>query len=294
MENIIIFSKDNFFNKNLTEYVIENNLNYKLIFFKDLKSIHDIKKIKRLSEKNYFTVINLGLSGSIQFNIKNGANIYKHNIELYYRVIQNLKNASIKNLYFVSASCCYPKNKNLLEEKLYGYPPLEETSFFYSLSKIFGSEICRQINIDKKFNYVTLVPATLYGKYSKYHEENSHVLTSILNKIDNKKKKISFWGTGIPRREFIFMKDFIDGIFFVRRKKIRKPVINVGTGLDYSIKELTNIVKKIKNSNVKILWDSSKKDGSKKKLLNSKYLFSKGWRPKRNLTSGIKETLGLL
>ena len=291
MKNIIIVSNDTFFKKNFEEYVYENKLSYKLYFFNDVKVYEDINKIKKLSKKNLFTIVNVGLSGNIQYNVKNGPDIFEHNTSLYYRIITSLKNLSIKKLFFISASCAYPSNQKILKENLYGHPPLEVTSFFYSLTKIFGTNLCKQINKNKKFKYISIVPATLFGKYAKYHKENSHVLTSLINKINLKNKKFFLWGTGLPRREFIFIKDFIDAIFFIHKKKLFKSVINVGTGKDYTIRDLATKIKKIKNIDGKILWDKSKKDGTKKKLLDSKFIFRKGWKPKKSLIEGIKETL---
>ena len=98
MKNIIVFSKDLFFIKNFKEYILENNLDYKVYFFNDLKIEKDLNKIKKLVTKNIFTIVNIGLSGSIQFNIKNGQKIYNFNTAIYYRVITNLKKLNIKNL----------------------------------------------------------------------------------------------------------------------------------------------------------------------------------------------------
>ena len=290
MKNIIVVSNDIFFKKNFKEYVHENNLPYKLYFFNDVKK-SDKNKIKKLVKKNAFALLNSGLSGSIQYNIKYGQKIYDYNTSLYYRIISNLENLSIKKLFFLSSSCAYPSNKKILKENIYGYPPIENTSYFYSLSKIFGTNLCKQINKSKKFNYISIVPATLFGNYAKYHKVNSHVLTSLIYKINKNKKKILLWGSGNPKREFIHIKDLIDAIFFINKKNLFKHVINVGTGKDYTIKELANKIKKIKKFNGKILWNKSKKDGTFKKLLDTSYLFSKGWKPKISLDEGLKKTI---
>lgn len=290
MKNILIFTNDNFIKKNFIEYVEKNNLNYKLFFFSDLKNINSFK-IKKLVKKNLFTVISVGLSGSIKFNIENGPKIFKNNTKLYYNLLTKLENHSFRNVFFVSASCAYPTNHKILNEKYFGFPPLELTSYFYSLSKIFATNICRQINRNKKFNYITLVPATLYGKYSKYHKINSHVLIALTNKIKRTKKKVILWGSGKPKREFIYIQDFIDAIFFIHKNGIKKDIINVGTGYDLSVKNLANKIKRLVNYKGKIVWDHTKKDGTFKKLLDSSFLFDKGWKPLKNLNEGIKEII---
>ena len=115
MRNIIVFTKDIFFEKNLVNYVSKNNLPFKLYFFKDK---FEKIKLKKLLKKNLFVIIYLGLSGSIQYNIKNGPKIYENNTRLYYDIINNLKELSFKNVFFVSASCAYPNNKRILNENI--------------------------------------------------------------------------------------------------------------------------------------------------------------------------------
>ena len=288
MKNIIVFTNNQFFKKNLKNFIKNHKLNYELFFFSNLKK-NNILKIKKLIKNNLFVIINNGLSGSIQFNIENGPKIYKHNTKLYYDLLTNLEKLSLKKVFFISASCTYPSNKNFLTEENYGFPPLEPTSYFYSLSKIFATNICRLINRNKKFRYITLVPATLYGKYSTYHKTNSHVLTALLNKLKYKKKKIILWGSGKPKREFIYIEDFIEAIFYINKKNISKDIINVGIGEDISIKELAYKIKRLVNFKGKILWNTSKKDGALKKLLDSNYLFNKGWKPQKSLDERLKE-----
>ena len=127
MKNIIVFTKDIFFKKNLIDYVIKKKLPYKLYFFKGIDN--NALKIKNLANKNLFVIINLGLSGSIQFNIKNGSKIYENNTKIYFDIITNLKILKLKRIFFVSASCAYPSNKKILNERDYGFPPLEITSY---------------------------------------------------------------------------------------------------------------------------------------------------------------------
>jgi len=288
MKNIIIFSSENFFKKNLVQYVYKKNLNYKLIFFSNFSN-KNILLIKKIISKNSFVIVNTGLSGSIQYNIKNGPKIYEYNTKLYYNILTNLRKLSFRKVFFVSASCAYPNDKNILNEKYYGFPPLEITNYFYSLSKIFATNICKQINLNKNFNYITLVPATLYGKFSNYHKINSHVLTALLNKLKSKTKNLVLWGSGKPKREFIFIEDFIDAIFFIYSHNLKKDIINVGTKEDVSIKKLTSIIKKLVNFKGKITWDKTKEDGMMRKLLDSSYLFKKGWKPQKKLYQRLKE-----
>ena len=288
MKNIIIFSQNKFFKKNFIQYVNKKKIDYKLFFFSNFNNNNTLS-VKKLINKNLFVIVNTGLSGSIQYNIKNGPKIYKYNTKLYYNILTNLRRLSFKKVFFISSSCAYPNNKNILKEEFYGFPPLEISNYFYSLSKIFATNICKQINLNKNFKYITLVPATLYGKFSTYHKINSHVLTALLNKLKSNSKNLILWGSGKPKREFISIEDFIDAIFFIYNHNLRKEIINVGTNEDISIKKLASIIKKLVNFKGHIAWDKTKEDGMMRKLLDSTYLFNKGWKPQKNLIESLKE-----
>ena len=136
---------------------------------------------------------------------------------------------------------------------------MEVSSFFYSQSKIFGSNICRQINLNKNYSYITLIPATLYGDNSNYHKLKSHVITALLHKMKKNVKFLTLWGSGKPKREFLHIEDFINAIFFINKKKLKKNIINIGTGEDFTISALANKIKKYSNFKGTIKWDKSKK-----------------------------------
>ena len=135
-----------------------------------------------------------------------------------------------------------------------------------------------------------MVPATLYGKFATYHKINSHVLTALLNKLKSNSKNLILWGSGKPKRVFIFIEDFIDAIFFIYNHNLKKEIINVGTKEDISIKNLTNVIKKLVNFRGKITWDKTKEDGMVRKLLDSKRINNLGFKAKIELKAGLIKT----
>lgn len=286
MKNILLITDSIFFIKNFEEYINQNNLKYKLIILNQ----NNIKK-KKFPKNIFFSIVNLGMSGGIEFNINNGCKILNYNTETYLSVLNYLKKKGIKNLFFISASCVYPKNLKLLNEKSFGCGKIEPTSFHYAASKLIGSFLCASISVNKNYRWLSVIPATLYGKYSKNDKKNSHVINSFFEKFKKKGGVIKLWGSGKPKREFLHIQDFIGALFFIKEKKIYRNVINVGYGEDISIKKLADIFQIKSKFRGVVKWDKTKPDGAKKKLLDSSFIFSKGWRPKINLIKGISDIL---
>ena len=287
MKKILLISDSNFFNKNFKLYIKENNLNYKLLIINH----HKIKKYNLKNTRIYFTVVNLGLSGGIKFNIDNGCKILSNNTEIYLKTLSFLKKKKIRDLFFISASCVYPKNLYFLKESDFGTGEIENTSYHYAASKIIGSLYCNSVSNKNNYKWQSIIPATLYGKYNINDKNNSHVINSFFEKFKKKKGIIKLWGSGKPRREFLHIQDLIDALFFIKKKKINREIINIGYGSDMSIKELANIFLNISDFKGKILWDKSKPDGATRKMLDSTYIFSKGWRPKKNIFKSIHELM---
>jgi GDP-L-fucose synthase len=156
---------------------------------------------------------------------------------------------------------------------------------------MIGTYFCLNVNRKSNYNWKSIVPATLYGKYYSANKNDGHVINAFFEKFKKPKKNLALWGSGNVKREFLHIMDFIDAIFFIKQKKLGNEIINVGTGKDISIKKLAGIFSKIKNFKGRIIWDKTKPDGVKKKLLDSKYILSKGWRPKVVLKEGIKQLI---
>jgi GDP-L-fucose synthase len=290
VKKILLITDSNFVSKNFQDYIKINNIKEKIIVI----TSHSISKtiLKKINKKELsFCIVSFGLSGGIQYNIKNGSKILEKNVEGYLKVLNFLKKEKIKNVYFISASCVYPRNLRILREKDFGSSNFEKTSLHYAVSKMIGTYFCLNVNRESNYNWKSIVPATLYGKYYSANKNDGHVINAFFEKFKKPKKNLILWGSGNVKREFLHIMDFIDAIFFIKQKKLGNEIINVGTGKDISIKKLADIFSKIKNFKGRIIWDKTKPDGVKKKLLDSKYVLSKGWRPRVDLKEGIKQLI---
>jgi len=290
VKKILLITDSNFVSKNFQDYIKINNIKEKII----VRTSYSISKtiLKKINKKELsFCIVSFGLSGGIQYNIKNGSKILEKNVEGYLNVLNFLKKEKIKNVYFISASCIYPRNLRILREKDFGSSNIEKTSLHYAVSKMIGTYFCLNVNRKSNYNWKSIVPATLYGKYHSANKNDGHVINAFFEKFKKPKKNLILWGTGNVKREFLHIMDFIDAIFFIKKKKLGNEIINVGTGKDISIKKLAGIFSKIKNFKGRIIWDKTKPDGVKKKLLDSKYILSKGWRPRVDLKEGIKQLI---
>ncbi len=217
----------------------------------------------------------------IQDNIFEMANIYK-----------------VKNIIFYGSSCTYPKIcKQPIKEEYWLTGAIEENSMGYAAAKIAGIIGCKSYNAQYKTDrFICIIPNSIYGPNDNFDLENSHVFSALIKKIDMAKKQnkdnLTLWGSGNPRREFIYSEDVASASIFLMRnsKKLENTHYNLGSGIDYSIKELAESIAKIVGYKGTIEWDKSKPDGAKQKLLDSSKLLALGWQPKIEFEDGLKFT----
>ncbi len=232
-------------------------------------------------------------SGGIQANIDNPAEFLYHNLESQNNIIYSAWKFGAKKLFYIGASCVYPKDcpQPMKEEHLLT-GSLEETSEAYSLAKIAGIKLCQAYRKQYGFNAIAVIPATIYGQQDDIDVEKAHVMGALIGKftqaIKENKKEVVVWGTGKPRREFLYIDDFIDACLFLLEHYEEGQVINIGAGKDVSIKELAELIAKLTNFSGKIIYDSSKPNGAPQKLLDSGRINKLGWQPKVSLDEGIK------
>lgn len=247
-------------------------------------------------EKPKFIFIAAAKVGGIYAN-----NIYKaefiyQNLSIQNNLIHGAYLAGVKNLIFLGSSCVYPRNcKQPINEKYLLTNVLEKTNEPYAVAKIAGIKLCEFYNYQYKTNYKCIMPCNTYGPNDNYHPEKSHFLPALIKKIHDiklgKEKKLKLWGTGNSRREFIYVDDLAEAcIHFMNRDIGPNSWINIGSGVDYKIKEIAKIVMKILNVRAKIIFDQSKLDGTIKKVLNTNSAKKKGWTPKYSLKQGIIKT----
>ena len=246
--------------------------------------------------------------GGIYANEKYTADFILENLKIQNNVIENAWKFQVKRFLFLGSSCIYPKlAKQPLKEEYLLTGSLENTNESYAIAKIAGIKLCTALHNQYGFDAISLMPTNLYGPGDNYHPKNSHVLPALLQKFYKAKmnctKKVVCWGTGTPKREFLFVDDLADASIFILEnisvenkdlydfKNNYKGILNIGAGADISIKELANLISSIVGYEGEIIWDSSKPDGTPRKLLDTSKLNKMGWFAKTSLEKGIKLTL---
>lgn len=242
--------------------------------------------------------------GGIYANNHYPANFIYENIIIEANIINAAHQNDVNKLLFLGSSCIYPKfsEQPMKEESLLsGY--LESTNEPYAIAKIAGIKLCESYNRQYNRDYRSVMPTNLYGINDNFHSENSHVVPALIRrfheaKISNDSSVIA-WGTGMPKREFLFVDDMAEASIFVMNLEKSNydssttPMnshINIGSGIDCTIKELTELISQVVGYSGKIKWDSSKPDGTKRKLMDVSRINNLGWSPKFSLEDGISKT----
>ncbi len=242
--------------------------------------------------------------GGINANKQNNSEFLIENLQIQNNLIfSSLKN-KVKRLLFLGSSCIYPKNANQpLSEDCLLSSNLEPTNEGYALAKICGLKLCQFLRIEQGFDAISVMPPNLYGPNDNFNINNGHVIPSLIRKFHeakiSNKSHVRCWGSGIPKREFMYVDDLVECCMFLLRSWDPKEIssskgdlsyINVGTGKDITILELANQIKKIVGYEGEILWDTSMPDGSPKKLLNIERLKKLGWEHSTSLKDGLERT----
>ena len=209
--------------------------------------------------------------------------------------METARQAGVKKLLYFSSSCVYPKQaKQPIRETSLLTGPLEETSGPYAVAKIAGTKVCQAYKAQYGFNAIAAVPATLYGPGSDTDIANAHVLGALIAKFHKAKqenaKAVIVWGSGKPRREFLYVDDFVSACILLMEKYDGRDVINVGTGYDVTIRQLAGMIKNTSGYKGKIIFDATKPDGAMRKLMDNTRMRKLGWKPKVSLEEGIEKT----
>ena len=230
--------------------------------------------------------------GGIIANSTYKADFLYENLAIQNNVIHNSYLNKVKKLMFLGSSCIYPKlAPQPLKEDYLLTGLLEETNEPYAIAKIAGIKMCDAYRAQYGCNFISVMPTNLYGYNDNYHPQNSHVLPALIRKFHeakvNGEKTVSIWGSGSPMREFLFADDLADACFYLMQNYNESNLINVGTGEDLTIKDLALLIKGIIGFEGELVFDSSKPDGTPRKLMDVSKLHSKGWKHKINLKEGI-------
>ncbi len=230
--------------------------------------------------------------GGIQANSLLKHEFLYENIEIQNNIILSAHSCGVNNLMFFGSSCVYPKNYDIpIKEENLLEGPLEETNEGYALAKICGIKLCNYLSESFHRNYFSVMPTNLYGTNDNFDPNSSHVIPGLLKKFHHAKinnEKVSIWGSGIARREFLHVDDLAEACIFLMENNYNYPIINIGTGDDILISELVDIIKDITNFNGIVEYDKSKSDGTLRKVLNINKIKELGWAPKRNFFNELK------
>ncbi len=234
-------------------------------------------------------------SGGIEANQKYAAEFIYSNLASQNHVVHSAYQSGVKKLLFIASSCIYPKEsaQPIREESLLT-GALEPTSEPYAVAKIAGVKLCQAYRRQYGFKAIAMVPATLYGPGSDTDPKNAHVLGALLAKfhaaVERNDKEVVLWGSGKPRREFLFFDDFVAACVFLMERYDGPDLINAGAGGDVAVKVLAGMIAAVVGFKGTIIFDASKPDGAMRKLLDSRRMRKLGWRPRVELKQGIEET----
>jgi len=236
-----------------------------------------------------------GKVGGIIANSNFPADFIYDNIMIEANIIHAALKYGVKKLLFLGSSCIYPKfAPQPIKEDYLLTGELEPTNEAYAIAKIAGIKLCEAYRDQYGANFISVMPTNLYGIGDHYHPQNSHVLPALIRKIHeakyNDQSEVVIWGTGKPRREFLFADDLADACLFLMQQYNQKKTVNIGSGIDYTIAELAQIIKDIIGYNGEIVYDQTKPDGTPRKLLDSSRLHKLGWKHTTGLKEGIQQT----
>ncbi len=245
------------------------------------------------SEKPKFVFLAAAKVGGIHANNTYRAEFLYNNLMIEANVIHAAHVHRVTKLLFLGSSCIYPKMASQpLTENALLTGELEPTNEPYAIAKIAGIKLCESYRDQYGSNFISAMPTNLYGPNDNYDLQNSHVLPALIRKFHEGKinglPEVEVWGTGSPLREFLHVDDLADACYFLMLNYNEKQFVNVGTGIDLSIKSLAEMVKEIVGYEGKLVWNTSKPDGTPRKLMNVSKIESLGWKHQIDLRKGIE------
>jgi len=272
-----------------------NNIITKTSSELDLRNQYAVNKFFE-KEKPAYVILAAAKVGGIHANNKYRAEFIYDNLMIEANIIHASYLNNVTKLLFLGSSCIYPKlaPQPLKEEYLLsGY--LEGTNQPYAIAKIAGIEMCDSYRLQYGCNFISAMPTNLYGTNDNYHPENSHVLPALIRRIvlakKNNEPNVTIWGTGMPRREFLHVDDLADACYFLLQNYNQQGLINIGCGTDISIKNLAELIVAEVGYYGQLVFDTSKPDGTPRKLMDTSKINKIGWKHKIDLNYGIKQTI---
>ena len=259
----------------------------------DLRNQMDVERFFRVNEPEY-VYLAAAKVGGIGANAYYPGHFIYDNLMIQTNVIHAARKFGVKKLLFLGSSCIYPKfaEQPITEDQLLG-GHLEPSNDAYAIAKIAGIKMCQAYRKQYGFNAISLMPTNLYGPNDNYDLDSSHVLPAMIRKFHEAKDKVTLWGDGSAMREFLYVDDLAEAAFKCMLRYDSGDIINVGTGKDITIKDLAETIADVVGFDGEVVWDTSKPNGTPRKVLNVDKIKSLGWEPKVSLREGIKKTYEL-
>jgi len=253
----------------------------------DLRNQQQVADFFAVEKPDYVFLAAAKVGGIVANNTYRAEFLYD-NLQIQNNVIHNSYLNGVKKLMFLGSSCIYPKlAPQPLKEEYLLTGLLEPTNEPYAIAKIAGIKMCDAYRAQYGCNFISVMPTNLYGYNDNYHPQNSHVLPALIRRFHEAKEgnlpAVTIWGTGSPRREFLFADDLAEACYYLMQNYDEEGLVNIGTGEDISIKDLALLVKKIVGYEGEINFDATKPDGTPRKLMDVTKLHSKGWKHKIEL-----------
>ena len=259
----------------------------------DLRNQENVFDFLLANQPDYVFLAAAKVGGIVANNTYRADFLYE-NIQIQNNVIHGSYLAGVKKLMFLGSSCIYPKlAPQPLKEDYLLTGLLEPTNEPYAIAKIAGIKMCEAYHDQYGCNFISVMPTNLYGPNDNYDLQNSHVLPAMIRKFHEakieKENKVELWGTGSPMREFLHADDLADACVFLMKEYNENSFINIGTGLEVSIKDLAKIIKKLVEYEGEVVWNTEKPDGTPRKLMDVSKLHQLGWKHTIELEEGIKK-----
>lgn len=260
----------------------------------DLRDQNDVEKYFEVNRPEY-VFLAAAKVGGIKANSDYPAQFIRDNLQIQTNVIDAAYRHGVKKLVFLGSSCIYPKfaTQPITEDQLMT-GPLEPSNDSYAIAKIAGIKMCQAYYAQYGFKAISLMPTNLYGPNDNFDLDSGHVLPALIHRFHEAKKSnspyVECWGDGSAMREFLYVDDLAEACYTCMSDYDDSEIINVGTGEDVTIKQLAEIIAHIVGYSGEILWDTSKPNGTPRKVLNVDKIKSLGWKPKIGIREGIEKT----
>ncbi|KAF3649764.1 putative GDP-L-fucose synthase 2 [Capsicum annuum] len=247
------------------------------------------------SQKPDYVILAAAKVGGIHANNTYPAEFITINLQIQTNVVVSAFKYKVRKLLFLGSSCIYPKfAPQPIPESALLTGELEGTNEWYAIAKIAGVKMCQAYKLQYNFDAISAMPTNLYGRNDNFHPENSHVLPALLRRFHEAKvngfDEVVVWGSGSPLREFLHVDDLADAVVFLLENYSDLEHVNVGSGKEVSIKELAELVKEVVGFKGELVWDTSKPDGTPRKLMDNSKIARLGWTPKISLRDGLVDT----